>query len=201
MCLSVGRNSSAIWLTEGGARRQAGRLVASLGLVSSETIELLADHPDLIDEVGMMRWREWGRPPEPEDPQWWIDGTRREVGRDGLPVQYVALSATGDLLGAIGLGEFDIEERRDRSPWVLGLVVRSDCRGAGVGTRLLRRTEQHAVELGFHTLWVANEGRAVGFYSACGYRYVEAVRLERGVTSYVFTRSLELSRDQSGNRT
>jgi len=26
--------------------------------VSNETIDLLADRPDVIDEVGMMRWRE-----------------------------------------------------------------------------------------------------------------------------------------------
>jgi len=158
--------------------------------VSNETIDLLADRPDLIDEVGMMRWREWGRPPEPEDPQWWTDATRREAGREGLPVTYVAVSATGELLGAIGLGEFDIAERRDRTPWVLGTVVQPDRRGAGIGRRLLRRTEQHAAEVGFQTIWVANEGRALGFYSACGYRYVEAVRLERGVTTYVMTRSL-----------
>jgi GNAT superfamily N-acetyltransferase len=158
--------------------------------VSKETIDLLADRPDLIDEVGILRWQEWGRPPEPEDPQWWLDATNRETGRDGLPVTYVAVSDTGDLLGAIGLGEFDIAERRDRSPWVLGLVVRADRRGAGLGRRLLRRTEQHAADLGFQTIWVANEGRAVGFYSACGYRYVEDVRLARGVITCVLTRSL-----------
>ena len=33
-------------------------------------------------------------------------------------------------LGAVGLGQFDIEERRDRSPWVLGMIVRPDRRGA-----------------------------------------------------------------------
>jgi GNAT superfamily N-acetyltransferase len=158
--------------------------------VSNESIDLLADRPDLIDEVGMLRWQEWGRPPEPDDPQWWIDATRREAGRDSLPVTYVAVSDAGELLGAAGLGEYDIAERRDRSPWVLGMVVRPDRRRSGIGRRLLHRVERRASTLGLQTLWVANEGRAIGFYSTCGYRYVEPVRLERGVTTHVLTQTL-----------
>lgn len=158
-----------------------------------ETIDLLADRPELIDEVGTMRWLEWGQPPEPTDPQWWIDATRSEAGRDGLPVTYVAVSSAGELLGAIGLGEFDIAERQDRTPWILGLVVRTDRRGAGIGRSLIRRTEQHAAMLGFPTIWVANEGRAAGFYSACGYSFVEVVRpAETRAITYVFSRSLRI---------
>jgi GNAT superfamily N-acetyltransferase len=159
--------------------------------VSSETIDLLADRPHLIDEVGTMRWKEWGQPPEPTDPQWWIDATRSEAGRDGLPVTYVALNSDGELLGAIGLGAHDIAERQDRSPWILGLVVRTDRRGDGIGRRLLQQTEQHAAALGYPTIWVANEGQAAGFYSACGYSFIEVVRPgESGAITYVFSRSL-----------
>jgi GNAT superfamily N-acetyltransferase len=158
--------------------------------VSIEDIDLLADRPELIDEVGIVRWLEWGRPPEPEDPQWWIDATRREAGRDRLPLTYVAVGDAGDLLGAVGLGEFDIAERRDRSPWVMGMVVRPDLRRSGIGRRLLRRIEQRAGELGYQTIWVANDGPAVGFYSACGYRYIESVRRDLGGTTHVLTRAL-----------
>jgi hypothetical protein len=73
---------------------------------STISIGLLADHPHLIPAVGEMRWREWGHAPEPERLEWWvaIDGDKYAVG-------------------AVGLGEFDIEERGDRSPWVLGMIV------------------------------------------------------------------------------
>ena len=87
------------------------------------SIGLLADHPQLIPAVGELRWREWGRPPEPESLDWWVDVTAREAGREALPVTWVAFEAGGRVLGAVGLGEFDVEERRDRSPWVLGMVV------------------------------------------------------------------------------
>jgi hypothetical protein len=71
--------------------------------VCDETIELLADRPDLISAVGMLRWQEWGKAPEPEDPQWWVNATGQEAGRDSLPVTYVAVSGGGEMLGAIGV--------------------------------------------------------------------------------------------------
>jgi hypothetical protein len=52
----------------------------------------------------------------------------RGAGSSHLPVTWVASDGSG-ALGAVGLGQFDIEERRDRSPWVLGMIVRRDRRG------------------------------------------------------------------------
>ena len=59
---------------------------AIAGDAGSVRIALLADHLELIAAVGRMRWREWGDPPDPEDPVWWVDVTRREAGRERLPV-------------------------------------------------------------------------------------------------------------------
>jgi len=83
------------------------------------SVELLADHPHLIPAVGQIRWREWGHAPEPESLDWWVDVTGREAGHVGLPVTWVAMDESGKAVGAVGLGEYDIEERRDRSPWKL----------------------------------------------------------------------------------
>ena len=65
-----------------------------------------------------------GRAPEPTDRAWWRPEAVREAGRDELPITWVTSGASG----AVGLGEFDIEERRDRSPWLLGMIVRPDRR-------------------------------------------------------------------------
>jgi hypothetical protein len=80
------------------------------------SVELLADHLHLVSAMGEMRWREWGHPPEPEALDWWVDITAPEAGRGGLPITWVAIDAPGKVIGAVGLNEFDIEERRDRSP-------------------------------------------------------------------------------------
>jgi predicted N-acetyltransferase YhbS len=136
-------------------------------------ISLLADQPELIADVATMRWQEWGHPPEPEDPAWWLDATAREAGRAALPITFVA-SGDGAALGAVGLGQFDIEERRDLSPWVLGLIVRPDCRGTGVGLALMDHLTHWAAEAAFTAAWAATAG-AEGFYSRCGWTATEKV--------------------------
>ena len=154
------------------------------------SIGLLADHPELILAVGELRWREWGRPPEPERLDWWVDATARESGREALPVTWVAFEADGRVLGAVGLGEFDIEERRDRSPWALGMVVEPAQRNRGTGGRLMRALEGWAARQGYTRLWVATGGRAVDFYRKCGWEVTESFVRTSGEHMTVLTRSL-----------
>jgi GNAT superfamily N-acetyltransferase len=141
------------------------------------SVALLADRIQLVPAVAEIRWKEWGHAPEPEDLSWWVDAARREAGREELPVTFVATDKAGAVAGAVGLGRFDIEERRDRSPWVLGMIVRPDCRGVGVGRLVLTHLEAWASGRGYGRLWVAT-GRAVGFYRACGWQVTET--LHRG---------------------
>jgi GNAT superfamily N-acetyltransferase len=150
---------------------------------------VLADRPDLIEAVGYLRWSEWGRPPEPADPEFWIDATRRESGRTGLPVTWVALD--GDtVVGCVGLGEFDIAERRDRSPWVLGMVVRPEFRGLGIGRSLIEALDAYAADLGASAVWVATGGSAVRFYEQCGRSATERLMLSSGGAATILMRQL-----------
>lgn len=105
------------------------------------SVELLADRPELIQSIGRLRWNEWGRVPEQEDPDWWIDVTAREAGRERVPVTWVAINELGRAVGAVGLGEFDIEEIVDRSPWVMGMIVEQAHRRKGIGTQLIQALE------------------------------------------------------------
>jgi hypothetical protein len=104
--------------------------VAEEAASATAVVHLLPDRADLIEAVTDLRWLEWGHAPEPIDREWWHAATVREAGRGELPMTWVASDQSGTL-GVVGLGQFDIEERRDRSPWVLGMIVRPDRRGAG----------------------------------------------------------------------
>ena len=137
-------------------------------------VDLLADRMDLIEAVTDLRWLEWGHPPEPTDRDWWRTATVREAGRIQLPVTWVASDDSG-ALGAVGLGQFDIEERRDRSPWVLGMIVRRDRRGTGLGRLLLGNLERWARDQGHLQLWVATGRPAANFYQRCGWQLQEIV--------------------------
>jgi GNAT superfamily N-acetyltransferase len=159
-------------------------------ILNPVTIALLADHERLIPVIGTLRWREWGHPPEPVDLAWWVDVTAREAGRHDLPVTWVAFDGQGNGLGAVGLGEFDPEERRDRSPWVLGMIVQPDCRGRGIGRQLLSHLEAWAAKRGYTQVWVATGGPAVGFYQACGWEVSEAVETAMEDTMVVLSKCL-----------
>ncbi|HET9842556.1 MAG TPA: hypothetical protein VFQ01_11175, partial [Nocardioides sp.] len=49
---------------------------------------LLADQPELIAEVGVLRWRAAGSVGTPGP---WIESTARDAGRDRLPLTLVAM--------------------------------------------------------------------------------------------------------------
>jgi GNAT superfamily N-acetyltransferase len=153
-------------------------------------VHLLADSADLIASIGDLRWREWGHAPEPEGLDWWVNVTAHEAGRDRVPITWVAIDERGGALGAVGLGAFDLEERRDRSPWVLGMIVQPDCRGMGIGRLLLAHLEAWAAIHGYKQLWVANEGPAIGFYRKCGWEWSETVERASGEAVSVLTKLL-----------
>jgi hypothetical protein len=69
-----------------------------------------------------MRWLEWGDHPGRKDLQWWVDTTRRESGRDGLPVTFVAVDPAGGAVGGVGLIAVEQPELADRGPWVVGTM-------------------------------------------------------------------------------
>ena len=154
------------------------------------SVELLADNPHLIPAIGQIRWREWGHPPEPQILDWWVDVTAREAGRDTLPVTWVAIHHLAQAVGAVGLGEFDIEERRDRSPWVLGLIVAVQRRGLGIGSKLMGALEAWAHQRGYPQLWVATSGKAVDFYRKCGWELTEIFNRSAGEKVSILTKYL-----------
>ena len=65
---------------------------------------LLADQPELIAEVGVLRWRAAGSVGTPGP---WIESTARDAGRDDLPLTLVAMDLDGHAIGAVTLGRQD----------------------------------------------------------------------------------------------
>jgi GNAT superfamily N-acetyltransferase len=135
------------------------------------TVARLADREDLLVPLARLRWSEWGGHPGREDVAWWIDTTRAE-----LPVTFAAVLG-GDVVGGVGLVPREHAELADRGPWVVGMIVRADLRGRGVGAALMARLAEWAAEAGIGRLWVVAEGRAVDFYRRCGFTVVETVQL------------------------
>ena len=154
------------------------------------SIGTLAEHPQLVPEVVDIAWREWGGSLPAEERARWL----REAERDSrlhLPTSAGFVAVDGDrAVGTVQLHEFEIDAIRDRSPWVCGMVVLPDYRGAGVGSRLLAALERFAARHGVPRLWVFTE-HAAAFYERCGrQRHGEAV--EHGEPGVVLTRGVAM---------
>ena len=129
---------------------------------------LLADQPELIAEVGALRWRASGGAGTPGP---WIEATAREAGRERLPVTLVAMDLEGQVIGAVTLSLADdaAETGPELAPWVVRMVVRPGERRCGVGRLMVTALEDLAREHGHDRIWVS-AGEDAAFYRECGWR-------------------------------
>jgi len=151
---------------------------------------MLADRPELAAGWAELHWREWGKASGREALSWWVDDAAQAIQRTDVPVAFIALGPHDEVLGGVGVHQFDLEERRDRSPWVVGMIVRPELRGQGVGQALMARVEAWASSVGIAQLWVATEtaSRAVAFYQRCGYERSEELAAQRGEPVTILTK-------------
>ena len=151
-------------------------------------VDSLADHPDLVSQVVDIAWAEWGSALTEEDHRRWLREAEKDCrSNSAFSAGFVALS--GDVpVGTVQLHEFDLEEMRDRSPWVCGMVVKPGYRGLGVGRDLLGALESFAAANGVELLWVFTES-APGFYQKCGWSaYAEMI--QQGEPGTILTKQL-----------
>lgn len=128
-----------------------------------------------------MRWREWGR--DDPTPGRWIAITASEAGSEHLPITLVAMDIDGKAVGAVALGAADDglteDERGDRTPWLLGMVVRDDTRTCGVGRLMVGAIEDLARSRGHERVWVATGAQTVEFYEHCGWERQQSLVLTK----------------------
>jgi GNAT superfamily N-acetyltransferase len=130
---------------------------------------LLADQPELIAEVGVLRWRAAGSIGTPGP---WIESTAKDAGREGLPVTLVAMDLDGQAIGAVTLGPHDDAPGvscGERAPWVVRMVVRPGERMCGVGRLMMTAVEDLARQHGHDRMWVAAADDDADFYRHCGW--------------------------------
>jgi GNAT superfamily N-acetyltransferase len=157
---------------------------------SSFTILLLADRPELASKWAELHWREWGDEPGREQLSWWVDVDSQAVQRTRAPLAVIAVGPDDEVLGGVGLAEFDLEARQDRSPWVVGTIVRPHRRNQGIGHALMASLEAWAASIGIDHAWVATGDPAVAFYQQCGWEPVEQLMTPWGELSTILTKHL-----------
>ena len=150
-------------------------------------IEYLADRGDLIPELAELHLAEWGylRPGQTLDDR--LAALNACLGKGSIPSAVVA--AEGDeLMGSALLVEHDMSRRKDLSPWLAGVFVKSHFRRSGVAAALIRRIESEATGMGVPRLYLYTDKEAA-YYAKRGWGQLESCDY-RGVAVTVMSKTM-----------
>jgi GNAT superfamily N-acetyltransferase len=138
------------------------------------TIDYLANHPELADELARFSWVEW-QPIYEERGQTFNDALRSYRDRtkiDSLPLALIAFGGDDQLVGAVSLKAQDLDIRPQITPWLASLFVVPAWRRKGVGSLLIQRIlgEARRLHLPKLFLWTSS---AEALYLKLGWQQVE----------------------------
>ena len=116
-------------------------------------ISYLADHPEYIPQLAQWLFQEWDSILGEKTPETRVKKLQAHMNRDKLPIAWVA-HANDELVGTAALRVYDLQERKDLTPWLGGVFVGSEFRRHGVGTALCATVEDEARSRGIQTLYL-----------------------------------------------
>jgi GNAT superfamily N-acetyltransferase len=152
------------------------------------TIDYLANHPELAEELARFSWNEWPSIYEHRG-QTFADALRKYQERtnvDSIPLALVAF-AGGMLVGTVSLKDDDLDIRPEIKHWLGGLFVVPEWRGRGVASALMRHATEEARRLKVPRLFLWTSS-AEGLYLKLGWQPVER-------TDYCGTRIVIMEND------
>ena len=154
-------------------------------------IELLTDHPEVIDELATSYETEWVAYYSDGGPGDARADLASRCNRDRAPIGLVALEESR-VLGTIAL---DHDEATGLAPSVVGLLVVPEARGKGLARELLESAERLARELGYDELFISTS-ILHGMLRRQGWQEhgeVEFLNNERGK---IFVRNLKMGKSE-----
>ncbi|MBK5534157.1 GNAT family N-acetyltransferase [Pseudomonas sp. TH08] len=139
-------------------------------------IEYLCDHPELIEELAELNFKEWGefRPGDTLEAR--TERMRAACGKGAIPSVVVAIEK-GTLLGGALLIDSDMKTRPELTPWLAGVYVKTEQRGRGVASQLVKRIVEEAAALGVPQLYLYTDA-AQSLYARLGWEVIEDVVYE-----------------------
>lgn len=139
-------------------------------------IEYLCDHPEFVEELAELNFKEWGefRPGDTLEAR--TERMRAACGKGAIPSVVVAIEK-GTLLGGALLIDSDMKTRPELTPWLAGVYVKTEQRGRGVASQLVKRIVKEAAALGVPQLYLYTDA-AQSLYTRLGWEVIEDVVYE-----------------------
>lgn len=148
------------------------------GKNSAVDIQYLGDHKELIPVLAGWIYDEWSFLYSRKTARYIESLLRKRVNKKNLPLTLVALKA-GVPVGTISLKPFDMDTRRNLTPWLTSLYIAEPWRRRGIGSSLVKAAEQKAAELKIHKLFLFTTGALVPFYKKLGWNVKEKTTYRR----------------------
>lgn len=134
-------------------------------------IDYLCDHPELIEELAELNFKEWGEFRTGDTLEARTERMRAACGKGAIPSVVVAIE-DGKLLGGALLIDSDMKTRPDLTPWLAGVYVKAEERGRGIASQLVNRIVEEAAGLGVRELYLYTDA-AQSLYARLGWKVVE----------------------------
>lgn len=139
-------------------------------------IDYLCDHPELIEELAELNFKEWGEFRPGDTLQARTERMRAACGKGAIPSVVVAIE-DGRLLGGALLIDSDMSASPELTPWLAGVYVKTEERGRGVASRLVERIVAEAEALDVPELFLYTDA-AQALYARLGWEVVEKMVYE-----------------------
>ncbi|MBK5516838.1 GNAT family N-acetyltransferase [Pseudomonas sp. TH10] len=152
-------------------------------------IDYLCDHPALIPELAELNFNEWGQYRPGDTLQARTVRMRAACGKGAVPSVVVAIEGA-QLLGGALLIDSDMKTRPELTPWLAGVYVKTEQRGRGVASQLVKRIVEEAAALGVPQLYLYTDA-AQSLYARLGWEVVEHTVDDEGLDITVMKRLIQ----------
>lgn len=143
--------------------------------------------PDLAETTGLWRWEAFFRKDGMSLDE--VMTLERACAADpGIMPTVLVMTEADAPIGMVALCEGDLEGRPDLNPWLAGMYVAPEHRGAGHARRLIAALEAFARGNGIARLSLYT-AVAVGLYRKCGWQPVETFDKD-GLTYTIMQKAL-----------
>ena len=130
-------------------------------------IEYLADHPSHLPTVAAWQHAQFGYLNPATTIEDRTERLRLSLQKDGLPVAFIAISASGTLVGSAGILPTTITHKH-LTPWLSSVYVPDEFRGKGIASALSLHAITEAARLGYDRLYLFTP-RSEALYARIGW--------------------------------
>jgi N-acetylglutamate synthase-like GNAT family acetyltransferase len=135
-------------------------------------IESLADHLDAIPMLARLHHAEWRLVTPHLRLEDRLARFQARTCRGEVPTSFVAVMDR-QVVGVACLVDYDVESKKDLTPWLASVLVVPEYRRRGIGSRLSERVSEEANRLGYEALYLITTNK-IDFYARLGWSVLTA---------------------------